>query len=344
MWDERAVAGLQEARPRPRAALAMAPGVREDIFTGTALDRLAELVDLHDEVLHQMEPAPEALAKAEILVTGWGCPRIGAEILEAAPRLRLIAHTAGTVKTFLDPAILRRGVRVSSAAEANAIPVAEFTFAAIVFGAKRAFTLAHRYRAGGTRRDFSGLPWLGTHRITIGLVGLSRIGRRVLGLLRALDVDVLVYDPYAEPVAVSGLGGYSTDLDTLLRCSQIVSIHAPDLPQTHRMLNRERLALLPDGAVVVNTARGPLLDHEALLDEVTSGRLDAILDVSDPEPLPPGHPLFELPNVFVTPHLAGAQGNELARLADAALGEITRYVSGMPLRHEIHADEFDRIA
>ncbi|WP_431896027.1 hydroxyacid dehydrogenase [Nonomuraea sp. bgisy101] len=335
-----------EVRLRPRTVLAMAPGVREEVFARGALDRLAELADLHDDVLHDLSAAAasRALADAEVLVTGWGCPPLGPELLERAPGLRFIAHAAGTVKTFLDPAVLERGVRVSSAADANAVPVAEFTYAAIVFGVKRAFTLAHRYREHGTKRDFTGVPWLGARRIIIGVVGLSRIGRRVVELLRGLEAEVLVYDPYADPVEVAGMGATPVDLDTLARRSHVVTLHAPSTPETYRMLDRSLLATLMDGAVVVNTARGTLIDTEALLEEVASGRLDAILDVSDPEPLPAGHPLFGLPNVFLTPHLAGAQGNELGRLADSTVEEVARYCAGLPLLHEIRLDALDRMA
>ncbi|MBA2895805.1 hydroxyacid dehydrogenase [Nonomuraea soli] len=338
MQEDRAPAGPR----RPRAALAMGAGVRDSVFGTEALGRLADLVDLHQEVVTGPDSAP--LADAEVLVTGWGAPAVDDRLLARAPRLRFISHAAGTVKTFVDPSVFGRGVRVSSAADANAVPVAEFTFAAIVFGAKRAFTMAERYRTSGTKRDFSGMPWLGTHGITIGLVGASRIGRRVLALLRGLDADLLVYDPYADPVEIAGLGARVVELDELLRRSHVVSLHAPETPRTAGMLDKERLALLPDGAVVVNTARGSLIDHDALVAEVTAGRLDAVLDVTDPEPLPAGHAFFGLSNVFVTPHLAGAQGNELARLADSALREVARYCSGAPLRHEIHADELGRIA
>ncbi|GAA3474033.1 hydroxyacid dehydrogenase [Nonomuraea roseola] len=337
---------VMEVRLRPRTVLAMAPGVREEVFAKGALDRLAELADLHDDVLHDLSSgsALPVLAEAEVLVTGWGCPPLGAELLERAPKLRFIAHAAGTVKTFLDPVVLEGGVRVSSAADANAVPVAEFTYAAIVFGAKRAFTMAHRYREHGTKRDFSGIPWLGARRITVGVVGFSRIGRRVVELLRGLEAEVLVYDPYADPALVARLGGVLVDLDTLVRRSHVVSLHAPSTPETYRLLDRSRLAKLMDGAVVINTARGTLIDTEALLEEVTSGRLDAILDVSDPEPLPSGHPLFGLPNVFLTPHLAGAQGNELGRLADSTVEEVARYCAGLPLLHEIQLDALDRMA
>ncbi|MEV0587406.1 hydroxyacid dehydrogenase [Nonomuraea sp. NPDC050310] len=346
MSNERAPVRRPVTETKPHAVLVMGPGVREQVFGAAALERLDELATVHDEVLHELTgpAADRALAGAEVLVTGWSCPAIGADLLERAPRLRLIAHAAGTVKTFLDPEVLRRGVRVTSAADANAVPVAEFTFAAIVFGAKRVFSLAHRYRTEGTKRDFSGMPWLGTHRITVGLVGLSRIGRRVADLLRLLEAEVLVYDPYADPAEAAALGVAMVDLDTLVRRSHVVSLHAPDTPETRRMLDRRRLALMMDGAVLVNTARGALVDHDALLAELTRGRIDAILDVSDPEPLPPGHPLFGLPNVLLTPHLAGAQGNELARLAECALDEVARYRAGRPLRHEVTADELDRMA
>ncbi|TMR38303.1 hydroxyacid dehydrogenase [Nonomuraea zeae] len=324
----------------------MAPGVREKMFGQEALRRLGELTEIHEQVLHEVTSpgALRAIAGAEVLVTGWGCPMIGADLLDLAPGLRFIAHAAGTVKTFLDPAVLERGVRVSSAADANAVPVAEFTYAAIVFGAKRAFTLAHRYREHGTKRDFTGLAWLGTRDITVGLIGLSRIGRRVMGLLRGLDAEVLVYDPYADPAEIAALGGTAVDLDTLVRRSHVVSLHAPESRETYRMLDARRLSLLPDGAVVINTARGGLIDTDALVKELRSGRLDAILDVSDPEPLSSGHPLFDLPNAFVTPHLAGAQGNELGRLAESTLEEIARYAAGLPLLHEIHRGELDRMA
>ncbi|WP_272868247.1 NAD(P)-dependent oxidoreductase, partial [Mangrovactinospora gilvigrisea] len=144
--------------------------------------------------------------------------------------------------------------------------------------------------------------------------------------------------------AAERLGAAPVDLDTLARRSQVVSLHAPDLPETRQLLDRRRLALLPDGALVVNTARGALIDTAALAEEAASGRLDAVLDVTDPEPLPPGHPLFDLPNVLLTPHLAGALGNEVPRLGEAALAELHRYAAGQALDHEVRPEDWDRIA
>jgi phosphoglycerate dehydrogenase-like enzyme len=272
------------------------------------------------------------LGEVEVLLTGWGCPRITAEVLDAAPNLRAIVHAAGTVKTFVDPVVFSRGITVSTAVSANAVPVAEFTVAAIVMAGKRAFRLSAEYSRTGRKPD-AHPP--GNNGTTVGILGASRIGRMVIDRLRAFDFTVLVSDPYLED---------SVGLDRLFGESDIVSIHAPLLPETEHLVDARLLSRMRDGAVLINTARGRIVDHAALERECVSGRIDAILDVTDPEPLPADSPLFRLPNVFVTPHLAGALGNEVERLGEVAVGEIERYAAGRPLQHAIDPSEFDRIA
>ncbi|MGH8877067.1 MAG: hydroxyacid dehydrogenase [Stackebrandtia sp.] len=326
---------------RPRAALAMSPTTPAAVFDHAARVRLARLVDIDvDAVIDDWSQA----ADAEVLITGWGAPRIDSATVDRLPKLRAILHSAGTVKTFLDSSVLDRGITVSTAAEANAIPVAEYTYAAIVFGAKRALPLARRYRAERRSRNLSGLPWLGTNGITIGVVGASRIGRRVLGLLQSLNARVLLYDPYLSSTEATGLGARLCDLDTLLRDSAVVTLHAPANPETRGLLDARRLSLLRDGAVVVNTARGSLIDHDALLAELRDGRIDAILDVAEPEPPGPDSELYTLPNVLLTPHIAGALGNETRRLGEVTVSELARWCSGQPLRHELHVHDWHRIA
>jgi phosphoglycerate dehydrogenase-like enzyme len=119
----------------------------------------------------------------------------------------------------------------------------------------------------------------------------------------------------------------------------VLSLHAPSLPATHHLIAADQLAALPDGATLINTARGALLDHDALLGECRTGRLDALLDVTDPEPLPDDHPLRALPNVAITPHLAGSLGTEARRLADSALDELAAYAAGDAARHPITREE-----
>ncbi|WP_051951012.1 hydroxyacid dehydrogenase [Actinacidiphila yeochonensis] len=291
--------------------------------------------------------AVDALRTAEVLVTGWGCPPLDAAVLGRAPRLRAVLHAAGTVKTFLSPGVFERGIAVSSAAEANAVPVAEFTLAAIVLGAKRALPLARLYGRRRTQRtaaDLARPAWMGAHGLTVGLVGASRTGRRVAELLRTLDVEVLFYDPYTAEADIQALGARQVDLDTLVATSDVVSVHAPATAETRHLIDAHRLELMRPGTLVVNTARGSLVDTEALTAHLVSGRLDAVLDVTDPEPLPPDHPLWDLPNVWLTPHLAGALGNESARLGALVVDELERFAAGEPLRHPVLWPDWDRTA
>jgi phosphoglycerate dehydrogenase-like enzyme len=283
-----------------------------------------------------------ALGEVEVLLTGWGCPSITPEVLAAAPRLRAIIHAAGSVKGFVDPAAFERGIQVSSAVVANALPVAEFTVATIVLSGKRAFRLGAEYKGNRRRPDPGAVP--GNYGSTVGLLGASRIGRMVAERLRAFDLEVLISDPYLTATEAAELGAELVELDDLFSRSDILSVHAPLLPETVGLVDARLLGLLKDGSVLINTARGRIVDAAALERECVSGRLDAVLDVTDPEPLPPNSPLLDLPNVFLTPHLAGAVGNEVARLGELAVSELERFASGAPLHHVISPTELGRIA
>ncbi|MGZ0147312.1 hydroxyacid dehydrogenase [Kribbella sp. WER1] len=342
-------------RPRLRTLVAMPAETWSEVFTPAARTRLDDVTDLLGlqpggtagsvpRLRSSFAPLADELAAAEVLLTGWSCPRITADVLDAAPKLRAIVHAAGTVKTFVDPVVFERGIEVSSAAAANAIPVAEFTVAAVVLAAKRAFRQRDWFRTSGTKRPLPGAPILGALGTTVGVLGASRTGRQVIERLRHLDVDVLVSDPYLTRAEAAALGARWCELPELFAASDIVSVHAPLLPETRGLVTAELLAAMPDGGVLINTARGPVVDHVALERECVAGRLDAILDVTDPEPLPPDSPMLRLPNVFITPHLAGAMGNESTRLGDAAVAELERLATGHPLAHGITHDDLSRIA
>jgi phosphoglycerate dehydrogenase-like enzyme len=155
---------------------------------------------------------------------------------------------------------------------------------------------------------------------------------------------LLVSDPFLESAEAAHLGAELVELDDLLTRSDIVSLHAPLLPETRGLLDDRRLSLLPDGAVVINTARGALIETDALVRHCASGRIDAVLDVTDPEPLPAGHPLIGLPNVHLTPHIAGAMGSEIRALGEFAVAEVERLVTGEPLLGQVSAAELHHIA
>lgn len=334
---------------RPTVVLAMAPALTPDLFTPALRARLAGVAQVLDPAPLERfddERAARLLPAADLLLSGWGCPRIDAAVLARAPRLRAIVHAAGTVKGHVDEEAWARGIRVSSAAAANAVPVAEYTVAAILLASKRAFRLQRLYRdVRGFRLWPREVPApLGSLGRTVGIVGASRIGRLVLDWLRPFDFTRLVADPFLAEGEARALGAEPVELDALLARADVVSLHAPLLPETRGLIDRRRLALLRDGAVLVNTARGALVDPAALADELASGRIDAVLDVTEPEILPADSPLYELPNVFLTPHVAGAMGAETQRLAALAIDEVERFARGEPLAHEVRREDLARVA
>lgn len=237
-----------------------------------------------------------------------------------------------------------RGITVSSAVTGNALPVAEYTLAMILLCGKDAFEHRERFRASHAYPPPAETAAMGNVGRRVGVIGASRVGRRLLELLRPFDFTVLLHDPYVSPAEAAALGAELLSLEDLLRHSDIVSLHAPDIPETYRMLDRDRLGLIRDGGVLINTSRGALVDPDALTDELVSGRLRAVLDVTEPEPLPAGSPLYRLPNVFLTPHIAGSLGNELERLGRIVVEELERVVAGVGLEHEVRYADMGRVA
>jgi phosphoglycerate dehydrogenase-like enzyme len=333
---------------RPTIVLAMVPALTTDLFDEALLARLGRAGEILDPSPLAGFDDPRAdglLARAEVLLTSWGCPLLDEAVLERAPRLRAVVHAAGTVKQHVTPACFARGIAVTSAAAANALPVAEYTLAAILFANKKIFRLRDRYREVRAFRFWpKELPGLGNYRKVVGIVGASHIGRRVLELLRPFDFERLLCDPFLDEAGAAALGASRIELDELLTRSDVVSLHAPSLPKTRHLLDARRLALLRDGATLINTARGALVDGEALERELVSGRIDAVIDTTEPEILPADSPLYELPNVVLTPHVAGSLGSETRRMAELAVEEIERFVRGEPFRHALLADDLARVA
>ena len=325
---------------RPCALLLMWPDTFTTQFDAQRVERIVALCRLGRPVVAADLDDPalaDRLTDVEVLVTSWGAPTLTAERLRRMPNLRAVFHAAGTVRDLVSDELWKRGIVITSAAEANAIPVAEFTYAQIVLAGKRAQYLARvpRLFRNGWRAQLDSDRYTNYGR-RVGIVGYSRIGRRVVAQLQQLDTtEVLVYDPYADPAAVATAGARLTGLDELLRSVDVLSLHAPLLPETVGMIGARELALLGDGATVVNTARGALIDTDALTRECSSGRLDAVLDVTEPEPLAEDSPLYDLPNVSITPHVSGSLGSETLRLTDAALDELERWVRGEALTSQV---------
>lgn len=326
----------------PEALVLMSRDAFDAQFDAARLDRLRALARLPEPIwVDELDdPALTArLARVEVLLTGWGAPLLDAARLDRMPELSVMIHSAGTIRPLVSDAFWERGVVAANVADSNAVPVAEFTLAAVIFAGKRAPFLAADAR---TRGDWGGLDrfgGLGNLGLTVGVIGFSRVGRRVVSALRQLEgLDCLVYDPYVAADEVAAAGGRLVPaLDELLPRVDVLSLHVPALPATRHMIGAAELAALPDHATVINTARGSVIDTRALEAECASGRLNAVLDVTEPEPLPAASVLYTLPNVMVTPHIAGSLGNELYRMTDAALDELERYARGLPLASAVNS-------
>lgn len=317
----------------------MSDGVAERIFPASRLAGLSPELELISETPLSTFTAPHAasiLADVDVLITGWGCPPLTADVLDMAPKLRYALHAAGSVKEHVTDEVWRRGIQVSTAAEANAIPVAEYTLAMILLANKKVLQLEVALRAGKGAVDPDTLfRGLGNYGQTIGLVGASKVGRALIGMLEPFAFTVLVADPYLSKEEAAELGVTVVELDELLAASDVVSVHAPNVPQTRQLINEQRLALIRPGATFINTSRGALVDQDALVARIKRGDLFAILDVTTPDRLEPNHPLYKLPNVILTPHVAGSLGVELERLGATALDEARRAARGEPLLYAL---------
>lgn len=303
---------------------AMSPEVFELLFDEPRLRRLLALAPGGGLAIDDGD-----ISDTEILITSWGAPRLDAELLDRMPRLRAVVHAAGSVQWLVSDELWERGITVTSAADANAVPVAEYTFASIILAFKRAFVHMRTPARVLEWGDLVGSRRYGSMGRTVGVVGFSRIGRRVVRMLSQLeDVRILVADPFVSADAVAQAGAELLPLDDMLSKVDVLSLHAPALPETRHMIGAAELAALRDGATVINTARGWILDHEALFAECASGRLDAVLDVTEPDPLPADDPLRGLANVALTPHIAGSMGTEARRLADSALDDVEALLRG----------------
>ncbi len=288
------------------------------------------------EGLKEYQGDPERIVDfvggAEVLVTQLA--PVSAGMLERLPALRLIAVSRGGPVNIDMAAARARGVRVVNTPGRNASAVAEFTIGAIL-AETRLIRVGHEaLRAGEWRGDLYRADRTGRElsEMTVGVIGYGQVGARVVRLLKAFGCRILVTDPYVQLSAADREDGVEqAPLDRLLAQSDIVSLHPRVTPETTGMIDREALARMRPGAVLVNTARGPLVDYGALYDALAAGHLGgAMLETFAVEPVPPDWPLLRLPNVTLTPHIAGASVRTVTIAAEAAAEEVRRHLLGLP--------------
>ena len=271
------------------------------------------------------------LPGADAVVTSWGTPVFTPELLSVADRLRIVGHAAGTIKRLMPPEGYARGIVVLSAAALIADSVAEYTLWAMLSMQRdlyRYWDFMKVERGWKNRTEDYG------HEVyfkKVGIVSASMVGRRVMALLKPFRCDVRIYDPYLSEDESRALGVRRVSLEEIFAECDIVSIHAPSTPETKRMIGANHFRSLRDAALFVNTARTWVLDEDALIAELRTGRIRAVLDVFDQEPLPADHPLRDLDNVFLTPHISGHTTETRRRLVEGIAEDMRRFFAGEPL-------------
>ena len=306
------------------------------VFSSGAMASLASLVDLKPE-------APETLtaewlqtqaADCDGIICGWGSLPLDQALLDSTPRLRLTLHSAGSIRNFETAAMWRRGVRVTSAANVNGVPVAEFALGMILMCFRDVFAQVARFRARG-RAAWQHGPVLSYYGTTVGIIGMGNVGKHLLNLLAPFRFKKLVHSFYPFEKEAAAAGAELVEIDELIARSDAVVLLAPNIPAYHHLIDARRLALLRDGRFFINPGRGALVDEPALIAELQAGRLTACLDVTDPEPPVEGSPLYSLPNCILTPHIAGSTEVECLALGDQVVSELRRYLAGEPFENEI---------
>ncbi|ULL16695.1 hydroxyacid dehydrogenase [Paenibacillus sp. H1-7] len=286
------------------------------------------------------EQLMEIMADAEVILTSWGSPSISEEMLKKAPKLRYIGHAAGTVKQRIPKQAFGQGIGIYSAAPRLAWSVGEYCLSALLTLMRKLPQYDTNFRQGGWKlKHVRGNELFGK---TIGIVSASSTGRAFIQLLKPFQVNILVYDPYLSEQRAEELGVRRATLEEVMDCP-IISIHAPSIPATDNLVNADLIRRIKDGAILINSSRGAVLDEEVLFAELKTGRFYAALDVFIKNPSKDSS-LRELSNVLVTPHVAGDTVDGHLALMDEIVADILRKERSEPTRFEVQEHLWDILA
>ena len=271
----------------------------------------------------------------DVILTGWGGPKMSQTVLDAAPNLKAVFYAAGSVRGIVTSEFWKAGIPITAAGSMNAIPVAEYTLSQILFCLK----LGWQHHLLRETRNAGPLPVHGGYRSTVGLISLGTIGKLVRKYLKQHDVNVLVFDPYVTEEMAAEWEVELVSLEAVFEGSAVVSLHAPDLPETKRMVGREHFQSMLPWSSFINTARSATVCHQGLCD-VLERRSDlwAVLDVTEEASVEDYRRLEGLPNVTITPHIAGSLGPECHRMGKLMVDELKRFLSKKSLEHQITED------
>ncbi|UKS28663.1 hydroxyacid dehydrogenase [Paenibacillus sp. HWE-109] len=320
-------------------------GLRELFWPEHTLNKLLRCSEVDFVPINErftIDQLAERIGEYDACITSWGSPYFTPEVLARADRLKFIGHGAGSVAAIVNEDVFATSIAVTSANKVLALSTAECAVSLIMAGAWDIAGYSHRLKQGQWSQN-NRETILGVTRRVVGLVGYGEISKQVIRMLQPFQVQILLTSGYCTQEEAAALGVELCGLDELFERSDIVSLHTTLTPRTQGMVGAEQLKRLRDGALLVNTARGPIVEEKALVEELRTGRIFAALDVYDEEPLPADHALLTLQNVLCLPHIGGYHGLLKRELCDFIVDELQRFVSGEELLGQVTLSHYRRL-
>ncbi len=323
------------------------------VFRPEMFQRFQELFDVTvnpDPEQYTTERVAAEIAGYDALVTGWGSPPMSDEVFENGEKLQIIAHSAGSVKFLVTPEQIEkylkpRGITIFSANHAIGYNVAEATIGLLIMASRRWPDFILSVRMTDHWRD-PHIPGNGQYLLgaTVGVVAASKVGREVIRMLQPFYCRILCYDPYLTAEEAEELAVEKVELNDLFKQSDLVTVHLPKIPATQKMIGAEQLGLMKEGALLVNTSRGAVIDQAALYEAAKARKIRVALDVTDPEPMPPEDPMRRLPNVYITPHVSGAGFYGYFKIGETTVQALLDRFTGRPVDGGVPLENWDRLA
>ncbi len=342
---------MTEPGTRPKAAFFGGQGIYgrqsqvDYVYGPERRRRIAGWTELYPEDVHAGNlHLLDQMGDLQVIFSTWGMPVLDGAALDGLPKLQAVFYAAGTVKPFAEP-LLERGILLTSAWAANAIPVAEFALAQILLACKGYFRNVRDYRpeTGLTPHECYRGP--GIYDVPVALIGAGQVARALIERLRPFRLEILVVDPFLSEADAAALGVRLVSMEQAFREAYVVSNHLPNLPELVGALGGSLFASMQPGAVFINTGRGAQVvepEFAAVMAERTD--LTALLDVTHPEPPAPDSPLYRLPNVHLSSHIAGSLNNEVGRLADYAIEAFCEWREGRVPRYAVTREMLEHMA
>ncbi len=334
---------------KPRILVPVRSFYKDWFLTPDIMKRLRELGEVELAVdpadLPHSEYAKLYRGKDAVLTT-WNTPAIDREVLEQAADVKIISHCGGEVRPFLTPDFfdIRPDIVLCNVSEVMAQPVAEYVLCVTLALLRSLFDFREWVKREGNWFDYKPEWNVSLLHKKVGVVGLGQVARQFIALLEPFDVDLVIYSNYMSDEQAAGQGFSQVSLDELFSTCDVISINAAATPENRHMIGRELMSKIKPGAVLVNSARGKLVDEQALADELASGRFKAAVDVTWPEPPAMDSPLRSAPNLLLTPHIAGPTPDQRIWMMEEALYNLQAFFSGGEVRGIIDKERFSYMA